>query len=145
MNYLRYNKISLLKAQWLAEKNANYFFLLGASESLTRREDIKQAIAKNLPGNRPLRLYPKTHLIFVVEKNPSFAPCLLVFSKTIGSNNSMKYPQPSEKNPFLAGLELVPINHTPTFPIALAVSVQKQYCKELAFTAVYGIISLDIF
>ena len=55
----------------------------------------------------------------------------------------MKYPQPSEKNPFLAGLKLVPINHTPTVPIALAVSVQKQYCKELAFTTVYDIISLD--
>ena len=55
----------------------------------------------------------------------------------------MKYPQPSEKKPFLAGLKLVPINHTPTVPIALAVSVQKQYCKELAFTTVYDIISLD--
>ena len=52
------------------QKNEN-FFIQGASESLTRREDVKKAIEDNLSKNKPLSLYPKRHIIFNGEKNLS--------------------------------------------------------------------------
>ena len=147
MAYLRQHKVSLSQTQWITEKKRELFFILGAHESLTRREDLKKAIEDHLPGKKPIGLYPKRHIIYNGEKKVSFRALFIdVLDADLEQQKRDISTAFLQNDPRLAGLHLVPVNPsslTTIHQIAQAATRQNQYSNSLKFFTVPGIIALD--
>ena len=63
MKFLCDHHISLSQTNWLAKRGKVLFFLHGASEVLTHRDDLKEAIKENMTDPGPFGLYPKRHTL----------------------------------------------------------------------------------
>ena len=123
------------------------FFLLNASESLTRRDDLKTAITENMPKQIAFGLYPKKHTLFDQGKRTAFRA---LFIDALEDKYEETYDNITKAfqagDPRLAGINLVPIKPTLKLNIGNIIKIahqQNTFLAELAHLTVRGIKKLD--
>ena len=64
-----------LQTNWLTKRKRDPYFILGASESLTRRDYLKETIRENMEEPEAFGLYPKQHNSVCNNKKHLQSPC----------------------------------------------------------------------
>ena len=148
MDFLRTNNISLSQTNWLTERKKDVFFLYGANEAITRRDDLKTAIRENMDTEEPFGLYPKRDTIYINGKRTVFRALFIDSKEDRTEEITNQVSKAFESNdPRLQGFTLVPAKPTPDMDLAeieLNASMHNGLMTTMTHHTIRGIEEIDM-